>query len=115
MFSVMDSTEAQLKFGAYLTNYTDPTHPLHPLNLSVQNNTSQTNTGSGGGTGTAVGINILGMFINLHTTSLCETMNIIKTYLVLQHLHLDVTFLHTVSLLCVLTHLNIETHCPFWI
>jgi len=38
----MDGTEAQLKFGAYLTNYTDPNHPLHPLNLSAQASTSQT-------------------------------------------------------------------------
>lgn len=43
MFSVMDSTEAQLKFGTFLTNYTDPAHPLHPLNLSAQNNTNSTN------------------------------------------------------------------------
>ncbi|XP_016930962.4 E3 ubiquitin-protein ligase hyd [Drosophila suzukii] len=42
MFTVMDGTEAQLKFGAYLTNYTDPNHPLHPLNLSAQASTSQT-------------------------------------------------------------------------
>lgn len=57
MFSVMDSTEAQLKFGAYLTNYTDPAHPLHPLNLSSQNNTSQSNSQSNNTT--SVGINIL--------------------------------------------------------
>ncbi|XP_037810400.1 E3 ubiquitin-protein ligase hyd isoform X2 [Lucilia sericata] len=58
MFSVMDSTEAQLKFGAYLTNYTDPTHPLHPLNLTAQNNTNQQNN-SGSSTATSVGINIM--------------------------------------------------------
>ena len=62
MFSVMDSTEAQLKFGAYLTNYTDPSHPLHPLNLNSQNNTTQSNS-SGGNSAAAVGINIMGMYI----------------------------------------------------
>ncbi|XP_058978714.1 E3 ubiquitin-protein ligase hyd isoform X2 [Musca domestica] len=57
MFSVMDSTEAQLKFGAYLTNYTDPAHPLHPLNLSAQNNSNQNNSQSN--SAGAVGMNIL--------------------------------------------------------
>lgn len=61
MFSVMDSTEAQLKFGAYLTNYTDPSHPLHPLNLTAQNNSNQQNN-SGGSNATSVGINIMGMY-----------------------------------------------------
>ncbi|KAL9891475.1 E3 ubiquitin-protein ligase hyd isoform X1 [Glossina fuscipes] len=56
MFSIMDSTEAQLKFGAYLTNYTDPAHPLHPLNLTAQNNPNQTNNGGN----SSVGMNILG-------------------------------------------------------
>lgn len=56
MFSIMDSTEAQLKFGAYLTNYTDPAHPLHPLNLTAQNNPNQTNNGGS----SSVGMNILG-------------------------------------------------------
>ncbi|TMW46195.1 hypothetical protein DOY81_008725 [Sarcophaga bullata] len=58
MFSVMDSTEAQLKFGAYLTNYADPSHPLHPLNLNSQSNTTQSNS-SGGNSAAAVGINIM--------------------------------------------------------
>lgn len=31
VLSVMDATEAQLKFGASLTNSTDPSNPLHPL------------------------------------------------------------------------------------
>lgn len=31
VLSVMDATEAQLKFGASLTNTTDPSNPLHPL------------------------------------------------------------------------------------
>lgn len=42
MFAVMDSTEAQLKFGAQLTNSTDPTHPLHPLNS--QNSSTVSNS-----------------------------------------------------------------------
>lgn len=56
MFTVMDGTEAQLKFGAYLTNYTDPTHPLHPLNLSAQATTSQPSTS----TSTTTGVNVIG-------------------------------------------------------
>ncbi|XP_037950085.1 E3 ubiquitin-protein ligase hyd isoform X2 [Teleopsis dalmanni] len=36
MLSVLDSTEAQLKFGSYLSEYADPSHPSHPLNLSTQ-------------------------------------------------------------------------------
>ncbi|XP_068157779.1 E3 ubiquitin-protein ligase hyd isoform X1 [Drosophila tropicalis] len=56
MFTVMDGTEAQLKFGAYLTNYTDPTHPLHPLNLSAQASTSQTPATSSA----SVGVNVMG-------------------------------------------------------
>lgn len=31
MLTVMDATEAQLRFGASLTNSADPAHPLHPL------------------------------------------------------------------------------------
>lgn len=36
MISVMDATEAQLRFGASLTNTTDPSHPLHPLHTVTQ-------------------------------------------------------------------------------
>ncbi|XP_017092018.2 E3 ubiquitin-protein ligase hyd [Drosophila bipectinata] len=57
MFTVMDGTEAQLKFGAYLTNYTDPNHPLHPLNLSAQASTNQTPAPT---TSTTVGVNMMG-------------------------------------------------------
>lgn len=31
LLTVMDSTEAQLRFGASLTQSSDPTHPSHPL------------------------------------------------------------------------------------
>ncbi|KAH8242648.1 hypothetical protein KR032_000861, partial [Drosophila birchii] len=57
MFTVMDGTEAQLKFGAYLTNYTDPNHPLHPLNLSAQASSSQAPAPA---TSTSVGVNMMG-------------------------------------------------------
>ncbi|XP_055848021.1 E3 ubiquitin-protein ligase hyd [Episyrphus balteatus] len=49
VFSVMDGTEAQLKFGAYLTNTTDQAHPVQPMN----SNSQSTNQGN-------IGINILG-------------------------------------------------------
>lgn len=61
MFSVMDGTEAQLKFGAYLTNYTDPTHPLHPLNLSAQTSANTANTST-----QSVGINLLGKYLRIN-------------------------------------------------
>lgn len=32
ILTVMDATEAQLRFGASLTDSADPTNPLHPLN-----------------------------------------------------------------------------------
>lgn len=32
LLTVMDATEAQLKFGASLTNSLDPSSPGHPLN-----------------------------------------------------------------------------------
>lgn len=34
ILTVMDATEAQLRFGASLTHTTDPSHPLHPLHLN---------------------------------------------------------------------------------
>lgn len=53
VLSVMDATEAQLRFGASLTRTTDPSHPLHPLHL---NTTSTQNPASS----TLSGINVLG-------------------------------------------------------
>lgn len=35
ILNVMDATEAQLRFGASLTNSTDSSHPLHPLHLTT--------------------------------------------------------------------------------
>lgn len=44
MLTVMDATEAQLRFGASLTHSTDPSHPLHPLHpLNPQPSTSSIN------------------------------------------------------------------------
>lgn len=40
LLTVMDATEAQLKFGASLTNSLDLTSPSHPLNTGA-------NTGGG--------------------------------------------------------------------
>lgn len=34
ILTVMDATEAQLRFGASLTDSTDSAHPLHPHNTS---------------------------------------------------------------------------------
>ncbi|KAK5646050.1 hypothetical protein RI129_004514 [Pyrocoelia pectoralis] len=34
LLTVMDATEAQLRFGASLTHTADPTHPAHPLHTS---------------------------------------------------------------------------------
>jgi len=63
----MDGTEAQLKFGAYLTNYTDPNHPLHPLNLSAQASTSQTPAPA---TSSSVsGVNVMGKSKNVYSFS----------------------------------------------
>ncbi|XP_075242846.1 E3 ubiquitin-protein ligase UBR5-like isoform X3 [Convolutriloba macropyga] len=48
--SVLDSAEAQLRFGAALINSTDTNHPLHPLNASQRrngNNGSNSNGGAG--------------------------------------------------------------------
>uniref|UniRef100_A0A1B6DHC7 HECT-type E3 ubiquitin transferase n=1 Tax=Clastoptera arizonana TaxID=38151 RepID=A0A1B6DHC7_9HEMI len=58
LLTVMDSTEAQLRFGASLTHASDPTHPGHPLHQTT-GNVSGSNSGSlslsvlGGGTSSA--------------------------------------------------------------
>lgn len=44
ILTVMDATEAQLRFGASLTDSADPAHPLHPLNVpSTSTATSEFN------------------------------------------------------------------------
>lgn len=35
ILTVMDATEAQLRFGASLTDSTDSAHPLHPSNSAT--------------------------------------------------------------------------------
>jgi len=42
--AIMDSTEAQLRFGASLTQSSDPQHPRHPLHSTTTPNTTNTNT-----------------------------------------------------------------------
>lgn len=55
MLTVMDATEAQLRFGASLTHSTDPSHPLHPLHPlnPTQSTSNSSNT-------IVSGINVLG-------------------------------------------------------
>lgn len=54
VLSVMDATEAQLKFGASLTNSTDPSNPLHPLyHGSGSAPVSSGVVSSGGGSGSS--------------------------------------------------------------
>uniref|UniRef100_A0A8D8R3Z7 E3 ubiquitin-protein ligase hyd n=1 Tax=Cacopsylla melanoneura TaxID=428564 RepID=A0A8D8R3Z7_9HEMI len=50
LVTVMDSTEAQLRFGASLTNSSDPSHPSHPLyqNPSGASSSSAQSSGPGG-------------------------------------------------------------------
>ncbi|XP_022162661.1 E3 ubiquitin-protein ligase UBR5 isoform X3 [Myzus persicae] len=42
LMAIMDSTEAQLRFGASLTQSSDPQHPRHPLHSTTTNNTTNT-------------------------------------------------------------------------
>lgn len=66
ILTVMDATEAQLRFGASLTHTSDPSHPshpLHPLNPSAaQPATAGSALGSGGtaSTGSTGSINVMG-------------------------------------------------------
>lgn len=49
ILTVMDATEAQLRFGASLTHSTDPSHPLHPLhplNPTTPSSTTNSTLGS---------------------------------------------------------------------
>lgn len=58
ILSVMDATEAQLRFGASLTHSSDPSHPSHPLHPAnpVAPPTAATSSLGGGGSS----INVLG-------------------------------------------------------
>ncbi|XP_001947833.2 E3 ubiquitin-protein ligase UBR5 isoform X3 [Acyrthosiphon pisum] len=40
LMAIMDSTEAQLRFGASLTQSSDPQHPRHPLHSTTTTNTT---------------------------------------------------------------------------
>ncbi|XP_055677415.1 E3 ubiquitin-protein ligase hyd isoform X5 [Lutzomyia longipalpis] len=51
ILTVMDATEAQLKFGASLTNSADPSHPLHPLHPPHHPTTSSSGSSSMGVSG----------------------------------------------------------------
>ncbi|XP_025408185.1 E3 ubiquitin-protein ligase UBR5 isoform X3 [Sipha flava] len=42
LMAIMDSTEAQLRFGASLTQSSDPQHPRHPLHSTTTSNTTNT-------------------------------------------------------------------------
>lgn len=46
--AIMDSTEAQLRFGASLTQSSDPQHPRHPLHSTTTNTTNTLPTTSTG-------------------------------------------------------------------
>ncbi|XP_054273224.1 E3 ubiquitin-protein ligase UBR5 isoform X2 [Macrosteles quadrilineatus] len=50
LLTVMDSTEAQLRFGASLTQSSDPTHPGHPLHH---------NPGTSSGSGNTLSLSVL--------------------------------------------------------
>lgn len=45
--AIMDSTEAQLRFGASLTQSSDPQHPRHPLHLTTNTANTIPTTSSG--------------------------------------------------------------------
>lgn len=45
--AIMDSTEAQLRFGASLTQSSDPQHPRHPLHSTTNANNPIPTTSSG--------------------------------------------------------------------
>lgn len=66
ILTVMDSTEAQLRFGGSLTDSADPSHPLHPLNnpptQSTNNTTGTTSTSSGSST-LVIGKGFLSLFL----------------------------------------------------
>jgi len=49
--AIMDSTEAQLRFGASLTQSSDPQHPRHPLHSTTTANTTNTMPSTSSGIG----------------------------------------------------------------
>lgn len=53
ILTVMDSTEAQLRFGGSLTDSADPSHPLHPLNNPPVQSSSTNNASSSSTSGSS--------------------------------------------------------------
>ena len=47
LMAVLDSTEAQLRFGSALSGATDPSHPSHPLFTTTRSARTSSNVGSG--------------------------------------------------------------------
>lgn len=66
ILTVMDSTEAQLRFGGSLTDSADPSHPLHPLNTptNAQSSSSNNNNSSNGGSTFVIGEWFLSKILN---------------------------------------------------
>jgi len=54
--AIMDSTEAQLRFGASLTQSSDPQHPRHPLHSTTTANTTNTMPSTSSGIGNVLRI-----------------------------------------------------------
>ena len=71
LMSVLDSTEAQLRFGSALAGATDPTHPSHPLFASSRSRASTNGVpGTLGGTSTSHhGNHVVGSGHGGHVTS----------------------------------------------
>jgi hypothetical protein len=51
LMTVMDSTEAQLRFGSALAGSTDPSHPGHPLYVGTRPGRGASSTVSTGNVG----------------------------------------------------------------
>jgi len=54
--AIMDSTEAQLRFGASLTQSSDPQHPRHPLHSTTTTNATNTIPTTSSGIGKKKGL-----------------------------------------------------------
>uniref|UniRef100_A0A336LUN3 HECT-type E3 ubiquitin transferase n=1 Tax=Culicoides sonorensis TaxID=179676 RepID=A0A336LUN3_CULSO len=78
ILTVMDSTEAQLRFGGSLTDSADPSHPLHPLNTptNAQPSTSTSNNSSNGGSTFVIGS---GQQRNRTSTSTQSMLNVLSS------------------------------------
>lgn len=77
ILTVMDSTEAQLRFGGSLTDSADPSHPLHPLNnppAPAANSSTTTSSTSGTSSTLVIGMCRLRsiMFARLVEQDVCD-------------------------------------------